>query len=214
MVTILTLLPIKADKKFPIRQATPADIDNIVQLLSKEYQQRFLAPEMDRNIFVKNLEERPNLDIHDYYLALSDSEIVGVCSAWDMGSFKKNIVLKYGSKMGTIRILYNTAAQLVGSPKLPRTGIPYRDITIAEYAVKDQEPKILESLLRHIYAKYRQKGYHSIIIGTSPNDPLRDATDVFISKEVRSNVILGSARQSKAFELEPQPLMYADAIQI
>jgi hypothetical protein len=40
------------------------------------------------------------------------------------------------------------------------------------------------------------------------------ATDIFWSKKVRSNVILGAIEREKAREIEPQPFIHADAIQI
>lgn len=214
MVTILLLLPLKLNNKYKTRRATSADIDRIVELLQKEYSQLFLAPYIDRKTFLKNLAERPHLDISNYYVALFQNKIVGVCSAWDMTSFKKNRVLKYGLKMKAIRLFYNFVALLFGSSKLPKTDEAFRDITIAEYAAKNRDPEILEALLRYISNHYRKEGYHSIIIGSAANDPMLNATDIFLSKQVRSNVILGAIKKERTQEIELQTLIYADAIQI
>ncbi len=214
MVTILLLLPVKLNNKYKTRRATSADIDRIVELLQTEYSQQFLAPYIDREIFLKNLAERPHLDIFNYYVVLFQNKIVGVCSAWDMTSFKKNRVLKFDLKMKAIRLFYNFAALLFGSSKLPKTGEAFRDITIAEYAIENRSPEILEALLRYISDHYRKQGYHSIIIGASTSDPMLKATDIFLSKEVRSNVILGSIKKEKTQKIELQTLIYADAIQI
>lgn len=214
MLTILLVLPVKLGAKYKIRRATSADVDSIVELLQNEYSQRFLAPYIDRDVFIKNLEQRSQFDISNYVVALLQDELVGVCSAWDMTSFKKNRILRYGLKMEIVRSVYNIAAQLLGSSKLPRTGEALQDITIAEFAVKNRDPKILEGLLRYIYNHYREEGYHSIIIGSSTNDPILKATDIFLSKEVRSNVIMGAIKREKMQKMESQPLIYADAIQI
>jgi hypothetical protein len=214
MVTILMLLPVKLNNNYKIRRATSSDIESIVALLQKEHSQRLLAPYIDREVFIKNLAERPYLDISDYFVALIENEIVGVCSAWDMTSFKKNRILEYGLKMKVIRLFYNNAARILGVSKLPKTGEAFRDITIAEYAVANRNPKILEALLRYIYSYYRKEGYHSIIIGSSASDPMLKATDIFLSKEILSNVILGAIDKQKTQEIETHPLVYADAIQI
>jgi len=214
MVTILLLLPVNLNNKYKIRRATSSDIESIVPLLQNEYSQRFLAPYIDQDIFIKNLVERPHLDISNYFVALFQNKIVGVCSVWDMTSFKKNRILKYDLKREIFRSFYNIAARLLGVSKLPKTGEAFRDITISEYAIKDRNPKILEALLRYIYSYYRKEGYHSIIIGSSANDPMLKATDIFLSSGVRSNVILGSIERTKTQQIEPQSLIYADAIQI
>lgn len=214
MVTILLLLPVKLNKEYKIRRATPSDIDSIVELLQKEYAQQFLGPSMDREIFMKNLAERPNLDISNYFVALFQNKIVGVCSAWDMTPFKKNRILKFGLKMKAVRFFYNMTARFFSGSKLPKEGEAFRDITIAEYAVNNRDPEILEALLRYIYKHYRKEGYHSIIIGSGVNDPMLKATDIFLSKEVRSNVILGAIDREKAQQIESSSLIYADAIQI
>lgn len=127
---------------------------------------------------------------------------------------KKNRVLKYGFKMKAIRLFYNIAARLFGSSKLPKLGDAFRDITIAEYAVKNRDPEILEALLRYIYNQYRKEGYHSIIMGASTNDPMLKATDIFWSKQVCSNVILGAIDKQKTQEMKIPSLVYADAVQI
>ena len=214
MVTILLLFPVKLNDKYTVRRAKSADIDCIVGLLQKEHSQQFLAPYVDRDVFLDNLANRPYMDISNYFVALLQNKIVGVCSAWDMTPFKKNRILKFGLKMKAVRLFYNMTARIFGGSKLPKEGEAFRDITIAEYAVENRDPEILETLLRHIYKLYKKEGYHSIIIGSDVNDPMLKATDVFWSKKVRSNVILGAIEKEKAKEIEPQPFIHADAIQI
>lgn len=214
MVNILLLFPIKKSRKYTVRKARVTDIDKIVELLEKEHSQRFLAPEMNRETFMQNLVHRPQFGIENYYLALSGNEIIGVCSAWDMTDLKKNRILKYGIVMGFIKWVYNLVAFIFGASQLPKAGEKLRDITIAEYAVKDRDPEIMEALLRYIYNQYRQQGYHSIIFGSSVGDPLLKATEIFISKDVRSNVILGTLQQPDVIDTNPPGMIYADTVQI
>lgn len=214
MVNILLTIPVRMSRKYTVRTATYDDIDPIVELLQEEYSIRFLAPEMNRDIFLRNLKQRPNFGIENYAVALTGNQIVGVCSCWDMTSFKKNRVLKYGVAFGMIRLLYNAGAPLLGIPSLPSPGEAFRDITIAEYAVKDREPAIMEALLRYAYNEFKRQEYHSIILGASVDDPLLSFTKNFYTKQVRSHVVLGSMQWEKLVEKENIPLIYADAVQI
>ncbi len=214
MVTILLNIPVRMSKKYTIRTATHDDIEPIVELLQEEFSARFLAPEINRDIFLKNLQQRPNFGIENYLLALTNNQIVGVCSGWDMTSFKKNRVMGYGITLGMTRLLFNAVAPLWGIRSLPDAGEPFRDITIAEYAVKDREPAIMEALLRYAYNTFKRQGYHSIIFGTSVDDPLLALTKSFITKQVRSHVVLSSMEAGKLTERKNIPLIYADTVQI
>lgn len=214
MTTIFLVIPKSLSSRLTVRRAEQEDIDTIVRLLQKEHQNRFLAPAINKGIFLKNLRQRPNFSLNNYLVAIKEGEIAGVCSAWDMTPFKKNRILYYGNKLAVSRLLYNGVARLFGSPRLPKPGEAFRDITIAEYAVRDRDPEILNALLRFLYRHYRDKGYQSIIVGNSEKDPLLRATDGFLKKEVTSNVILASHLPDLLKQHEVSPLLYADAIQI
>ena len=214
MDTIFLIIPKRLSTKYSVRFARREDMDAIVSLLAREHQSRFLAPVFDREIFLENLSQRPNFSIENYVVALENDQIVGACSAWDMTSFKRNRVLAYGRKLSLIRFVYNLAALLFGSRRLPKSGETFRDITIAEYAVRDRDPEIMEALLRFLYRHYRNRGFQSLIFGSSIDDPLLKATETFITNRVTSNVILASHEGNPLEQHEGKPLIYADAIQI
>ncbi|SMO45324.1 hypothetical protein SAMN06265218_10329 [Fodinibius sediminis] len=214
MAMIMLCKPVGVSGLYSIRPATMSDVDVIVELLRKEYARRFLAPEMCREVFLQNLARRPAFDISNYLLAESAGRVVGVCSVWDMTSFKKNRVLTYGLKLGLARKIYNCTAPLVGNAALPKAGTPFRDVTVAEYAVQDGDPGILKTMLQYLYRQYRRKGYHFIIIGFSEGDPLNEATAPFIRRKMRSNVILGASDPACMDRVHRPLQLYADAVQI
>lgn len=214
MNTLLLLYPVKQSRGYSVKRADRADIPAIVQLLEEEFQQRLLSPAISRDIFLDYLKRRPNFGIENYFIALKGGRLVGLCSAWDMTVFKKNRVLTYSTGMSMIRQVYNMAAKFSSAASLPAAGEPFRDITIAEYAVKDRNPDILEALLRYIANNYRTRGYHSLIFGSDSKDPLLKATSPFLSRELRSNVILGSLNNSAEKEIYARGLFYADVVQL
>jgi len=214
MSTIFTLKPVSENRLYFVRKAGFSDIDRIVELLSEEFRNQILAPEMNREVFIRNLENRPDVKIGNYYLAVRGDEIVGACLAWDMTSIKKNRIQYHGFKMNFIRQTYNFAARLAGSKPLPKQDKAMKDVTIAEYAVRDRNPVIMEALLRFIYREYRRKGYHSLIFGCATSDPIIHAVKPFISREVRSNVIIAPLQRDSERDFENFSGIYADAIQI
>lgn len=214
MFTLLTLKPMSLSSKFTIRNASLADVDQIVSLLSNAYRDQFLAPVMNSELFMNNLEQRPGMDISHYYLAMRDEKIVGACLAWDMTPIKKNRIKFSGFKMNFFHKAYNLMARFSGSVKLPEPGEPFRDVTIAEYAVLERDPEIMEALLRSVYQDYRQRGYHAVIFGCSSEDPIRQSTKPFLSREVRSGVVIAPLQDDSVRNFGNVPGIYADAIQI
>ncbi|WP_069130934.1 hypothetical protein [Rhodohalobacter halophilus] len=214
MLTLLTLKPMALSSKYTIRNASLADVEQIVSLLANEFMNLFLAPVMNREIFLSNLQNRPGVKIEDYYLALKNGEIVGACLAWDMTTIKKNRIKFRGFKMNFVHKAYNLIARFNGSAKLPEPGEPFRDVTIAEYALADRDPEIMEALLRSVYIDYRQRGFHSIIFGCSSENPIRQATKPFLSREVRSGVVIAPMQEDSVRNFGNVPGIYADAIQI
>lgn len=55
---------------------------------------------------------------------------------------------------------------------------------------------------------------HYLIFGSSTGDPLQEALDSFVTKNIRSNVIVGSGQENKVDELGDVSIIHADAIQI
>ena len=214
MFTLLTLKQMKLSSKFLIRKASMSDVEQIVSLLDNAYRDQFLAPVMNLELFMNNLKQRPGIDINNYYLALRGKKIVGTCLAWDMTPIKKNRIKFHGFKMKLVHNAYNLMAHLNGSAKLPEPGEPYRDVTIAEYAVLNKDPEIMEALLRAVYQDYRERGYHSIIFGCSSEDPIRQATKPFLSREVRSGVVIAPLQTDSIRSFGNMSGIYADAIQI
>lgn len=198
---ILLTHRIREKKSIKIRRAQSQDINQIMRLLKNEYTSRLFAPHITDESFRHYLETTPG-KIHNYFLAEKDNKIVGVCRALDMGTYKQNRVLKYGKRFKWITILYKLIAPLFHFPKLPSDGQPFRDITITDYAVKNRDADILQTLLAGIYNKYRQKQYHMLIIGFSANDPLLNAVKGFFSQSVISDILIFS--KSKRIVEQPQ----------
>ncbi|MBD3615596.1 MAG: hypothetical protein HUJ22_03410 [Gracilimonas sp.] len=214
MATLFTLKPMRSSSKFTVRKATIADSEQIIPLLSNAFKGQLLAPEMNQAVFQHNLNHRPGITIEDYYVATRGEEIIGTCLAWDMTAFKKNRIQFRDVKMRSIHMAYNLSARLLGSPALPRSGEAFRDVTIAEYAVRDQDPEIMEALLRSIYHECRNKGYQTVILGYAAGSSIAEAIQPFIYKEVRSHVIIAPLQSDVPVYFHPEKNIYADAIQI
>ncbi len=193
--TILLAFPVKLDNTYTIRRATIEDIPIIASLLNEEHKNRLFGNSFSESSFEQLISSRPDFSIDNYYLALDRlKRIVGVCAAWDCTSFKQNRVIKYGITFLPTRIGYWLLSKIYSLPPLPGGGQIFRDVTITDYAVKDRNPAIMESLLRAVYHDYRKLGYHSMIWGSSADDPMLRASKAFFHQDIISNIVLFSLK--------------------
>lgn len=188
---ILITLPKKRSTKINVRNATIEDIDTIVNLLDKSYQKRTFAPIVNRETFITNIDKRPDFTLENYFLAERDNKVVGVCAAMDINNMKRTRVIEYKGKFRFIRFAYLLLKPLFGLPRLPKRGESFKDITLIDHACENNDPEIMESLLRTIYMIYRKLEYNTIIFGSYENDPLLKASDRFHTTSVESNILLG-----------------------
>ena len=193
--TIILAWPVKTDPSFDIRHASLEDIPRIVELLNLEHKNRLFGMTFSETTFQKLLAGRPGFSIDSYYLAIDKSKnICGVCAAWDCTSFKQTRVIRYGARFFPTRVGHWFLAGLYGLPTLPDAGEAFRDITLIDYAVMDRNVNIMKALLKVIYNDYRKKGYHTIIWGSSADDPLLQSCGEFFHQSVISNIVLMSTK--------------------
>lgn len=193
--TILLAFPVKTDNNYTIRHATIEDVPIIVTLLNDEHQNRLFGNSFSESSFELLISNRPDFSINNYYLAMDGlKRIVGICAAWDCSSFKQNRVIKYGNTFLPSRIGYWFLSKIYSLPPFPGMGQIFRDVTITDYAVKDRNPAIMEALLRAVYHDYRKLGYHSMIWGSSADDPLLKASKSFFHQDIISNIVLLSLK--------------------
>ncbi|MCU4162876.1 hypothetical protein [Carboxylicivirga caseinilyticus] len=193
---ILVTFKKKESRKYEIRRATIKDIPTIIELLKTEYSNRLFGQYVDESTFKANLNKKPGLTIENYYLAEKDNKVVGVCAAWDTGSFKQTRVLKLSLNLRMTRFVYSVLAYLFGFPTLPDEGKCFKEVYLTDYAVKDRNSGIMRALLVRIYNEYRTKKNNSVIFGSSEDDPLLKATKGFFSQSVKSHIILSVADEN------------------
>jgi hypothetical protein len=160
------------------------------------------APFIDEEKFRKNLNQRPDFSIQNYYLVEKNNQVIGTCAAWDCSSFKQIRILKYGKKFNRIKNFYNAFSPLFRFPPLPVSGEPFKAVYITDCAVTGSDPKIMNAMLRQVYNEYRAKRFNLIVFGSFENDRLLEATNGFFYQSVESNVYLYHRDVKKIEELK------------
>lgn len=199
---IVITLKKREGSSYSIRKATQDDVEGIVFLLKQQYADRTFAPLVTKEEFLKNIERRPNFELNDYFVAVQNGSIVGVCGVLDTNNLKQTRVLEYKGKFKWIRMFYRLLTPLLGLPKLPEKGGAFKDITLIDHASSNNDPKIMEALITRIYNIHRQKNYNTIIFGSYSGDPILDAANNFYSTNVESNILLGCKSEKQLDSIE------------
>lgn len=183
--------PVRAASGYSIRPAGPEDIPAIVELLNREHQERLFGNVYQAEAFLAYLRSRPGLGLTDYRLAFDrNGRLAGVCAAWDCSAVKQTRVLRYGRRFFAARCAHRILATLLRVSPLPAVGECFKEITVADYAVVDRKPEIMNALLRAVYIEYKNRGYQNLIWGSSAGDPLLSAASGFFQQRVLSDVVL------------------------
>jgi len=180
-------------QKLVIRRGKEEDLKTISTLLDNEYRTRLFGVVMDEENLRKLIDTRPDFEIENYWLAELNGRIVGVCSAWDIKSIRQVRIMAYRKKFKWVYGIYSILGPILGFPKLPRPGQPFREIIVNDFATENRDPVILEAMLRHVYNDAKKHGYNMIELGSYVGDPMLSAVKPFFTQEVYSHTIVGTA---------------------
>lgn len=181
--------------KLEIRKGKTEDLSRIAWMLNEEYRGRLFGPVLDEERLVKLIETRPGFEVSDYWIAERDGQMVGVCSAWDISSFRRVRVMEYRKRFKWVYWLYKITRPIMRFPGLPKPGEPFRELIVNDFAVENRDPKILEVLLRAIYREAHRKRYNMIQIGSYSGDPILKAVRPFFAMSVYNHVVMGSTSE-------------------
>jgi hypothetical protein len=207
---IILLHPLRQKRTYRVHKARMEDIDSIVDLLEKEYNQRLFGPIITRESMLEQMDQLPCFGLDNYYIAESGNEVVGVCCAWDMAPVRRYLATGYNRRFKWTRFLLNTGGILFGYPGIPGEGAPFKEVSIIDYAVAGREPEILRSLLMNIYKEYREKNYHLMLFGHPAQDPLGAAASRFLSQSLISDIYVFSKSREVVKQFYDPSLPYID----
>ncbi len=192
---ILITFAKKQRSKLHIRRAGDADLHAIAALLDSEYCNRLFGPVYTPEKLEQTIRSRPGFSISDYWVAENGERMVGVCSAWDIGSFRRIRVLAYRKSYRIIYRLYRLLGPLLGFPALPKPGEPFRELVVNDFATENRDPEILRALLVAVYGEARRRGYNMIQVGSYEGDPMLGAARRFFCQPLISNVVVGTTTE-------------------
>jgi len=153
-----------------IRRAEEADLPDIQKFIDAEGKKINYFPVYR----LKQLKSDyyKGIDLKDYFVAIRDNRIVGICGVWDQSGFKQTRIVEYSAAYNVIRPFYNLWALVQGGSTLPPPGSILKYLNLHTILIKDRDPDIFEDLVQVILKEYRRAGYDYLLCGLDANDPL------------------------------------------
>ena len=111
------------------------------------------------------------LQADDFLLVSSNGVLAGVCALWDQSAYKQTVIDHYSGVLSTLRPLYNVVASLLRRPRLPPPGSALRTAYASFLTVRDDDPDVLETLLRAIRAAAHERDIDYVVAGFCERDP-------------------------------------------
>ncbi len=201
MVSIQLVGPV-AKPLLPVRRATEHDINEISNFIANKQQRRQFGFVFDKQLLLDRLRLWPNFSINDFFLAHNQrGQLVGCTAPWDTETHvRRSRVVKYGGKMQVLRQLYNIEARIRQFPCLPAAGECFHLVSLTHLEIENDSPLILNSLLRGIYADYKDKDLHFISLFMPKGSALAPALKGFRTQKIAMELMSMVSPQSSGRE--------------
>lgn len=192
-----------------IRKANNSDIDKIQRFFDAHAPRKQFFPAYEFDQIESNPYYR-GITIHDYYIALSNNKIIGMCGVWKQKNFKQTKIISYPKWMSLTRPLYNLWCNVCGGLPLPKKGKAADYVMLHTILVKDDDSSILKNLLKHIRMDLSKNNEKTMILGLCFGDPLQQALRGFKFKNIHSLHYLASYETDPREQLDNQLPMYLE----
>jgi hypothetical protein len=170
---------------FSVRRASPADVPAMAALLDADHRARPFGYRYDTGELEHRFAHWPGLRVEDSYLAFdAQGRLVGCTSAWNPEAVKRYRVHAYRGGMRWVRLGWNTAASVVGAPRLPAPGGDFRYFYLCNTHVQGDDPAILRALLEQVYADFHGQGFHFFTLYQDEDDALAPALKGFLQRRL------------------------------
>lgn len=194
-----------------VRRASERDIPELADVMARAFEGRLFAPLITAETLERDTKRLPGLGIEQYYVAERNGRIVGALGAWDMGAFKRTVVVRYSALGRAMKAAYRAGRLLFRrAAPLPGPNEALREVTITRMAIPDRDPLVLRDLIAAAGNDALDQGAHMMHVGFVGNDRLREATKRFFVQRFRSTLWVGWQRGSAGPDLTAGADPYVD----
>lgn len=172
--------PAPLTSKITVRRVQFEDLSRVNEYLLRESSKHNFFPFYQ----LDSIENEYNHHLHfsNFFIAVQDADILGICAVWDQIEFKQTKVISYARMLHFFQPLYNLIARNIGAFELPEVGKPIPYLNLHCVSIKEQNINVFKALVNEILHTFQGKSYAYLLCGLSENDPLQSAFHAYGSK--------------------------------
>lgn len=197
----MTSVHFTTPKKGPsarVKEATTADRDELFQFIIDGQRRRLLGECLDGDMLNQRIETWPGFSLSDFLIVRNQKgRIAGCLAPWDTGAFKRTRVIDYHGSMAVIRRGYDLMAKLRGYLPLPAPGECFRFSFLTHLEIADDDPALLQDLLRGAYQRLSPTGAHYMAAMIPRESKLEKAFSDFMVTRTAMTVYAVHPRNSR-----------------
>ncbi|MDE1999119.1 MAG: hypothetical protein KGI52_09360 [Burkholderiales bacterium] len=145
-----------------VQRAQASDRPALIDFLAQQQKHRFLGYVVNERWLEQRLRDWPGLTLEDFFvLKDGDGRVLACAAPWDSApNLRCSRVVAYQGSMRALKVAYNLEARLRGFPPLPEVGECFRFQYLTHLEVQNDDPALLNALLRGIYNELRTQPLH------------------------------------------------------
>lgn len=145
-----------------VRRAQESDRPALIDFLAQQQKQRFLGYVVNEYWFEQRLRDWPGLSLENFFvLKDGDGRVLACAAPWDSApDLRRSRVVAYQGSMRALKIAYNIEARLRRFAPLPEVGECFHFQYLTHLEVQNDDPTLLNALLRGIYNELRGQPLH------------------------------------------------------
>ena len=181
-----------------VQRAQAGDWPELVRFLARQQQQRFLGYVVDDNWLTQRLAQWPGMALQDFFvLKDGDGRVLACAAPWDTEAhLRRSRVVKYQGRMKWLRMAYNMEARLRQFAPLPNEGDCFHFVYLTHLEVLNDDPTLLNALLRGIYNELRHLPLHFMSLMVPVGSPLEKGLSGFRLQRIPMELIAFTNQQS------------------
>lgn len=181
MVSVQFVLPHRGPRR-PVRPARGEDLPALEAFLDRRGRGRLLGEPFDDGLLRRRLATWPGFCLDDVLLLEEGGRIRGCLAPWDNAAAKRTRVLGYAGGMARLKTALDLGAAVLRFPRLPDAGQCFRFAWATHLEVEDDDPDVLQDLLRAAMARLRPRRLHFLACFLPVGSPLAPAFRPFVTQ--------------------------------
>lgn len=152
-----------------------------------------------------------DLPVNRFLIAEIDGKLCGIAAVWDQSAFKQYRIRAYCPVIRWCRLLINLGLKSVGFSALPAAGERLSCAYFCFAAVKDNDPRIMRTLINAARMLSARSGYSHLLVGFHGKNPAACAVEGMTKLVYRSRLFfVGWEKELETFAQLDNRMPYFD----